>query len=527
MIVGPVPPRSGTIILVGLITIFIGFYVASVGPYWNISPDSATYVGWARSLAAGREWGSPPPIPPVTSLVFAAVLTLFPAGYVALNVATKLLIFGGLALAFVLVRRHAGPTVAALAVLLSLASTQVYHASVQLLSEPAYMFLSMAALVMLDVPATVSPDAVERSRVPRLQDWISGALLLAVVMTRTIGITLPLAVLLVEGKALADRRGRLRLWVVLTSLLAISAVFAWEAYARQGYAAGWLRMFLLVDPWTPSAGKLSAVGLLHRMHDNIGLLAAASEMILNSWSSGHHVLDLLLRAAGTLTCASGLYLTLRRRVTVDGVYVVLYVLIVSAHMLAGGDGDSRYLVPVAPLLFYYVLEAARRLVRRATRARVGPLPAMALTGMGAVYLIGYIDRGVGTMTIGVGEAHSSPFGDYPIKRPANYDAERLALWLKDHSRPDDRYAAGMRDMFDVISERRGYDILPARTSPPAAFVAWLEQQRVRYLLLDRSGSALGDSLVAVVRAYPRVFRVVAELPLANLYEVIPRQDRIE
>jgi hypothetical protein len=182
-------------------------------------------------------------------------------------------------------------------------------------------------------------------------------------------------------------------------------------------------------------------------------------------------------------------------------------------MLVGGDGDPRYLVPVTPLIFFYGLVAARHLFRA--------LPRPPLGAAAALYLVGYLGLGLKELRHGVGEAHSSPFGRYPIKRASNYDAERLALWLKSHSRPEDRYAAGQRDMFDVISERRGYDVVPGLTSPPEAFVAWLVQRQVRYLLVDRTGTAVGDSLLAVVRTYPHLFQVVSDLPRASLYRVVP------
>lgn len=524
----PFAAQIGTPILAAATAILAGLYLASIGPYWNISPDSATYVEWGRSLAAGRGWGSPPTTPPMTLLVFAGVLALFPGGYVALNAVTKLLIFGGLALAFVLIRRRAGRTVAWLTVLLSLASVHVYHESTQLLSEPAYLLFSMAALLMLDEPArSDGPSdrrAAGRPRPAWPWEWVSGALLLVVVMTRYIGITLPLAVLVVEGTAVVARRRRPRLLLVLMALLALSAAFAWGRHLRPDNAAGWFQTFVLVDPWTPSSGRLSAVALLERIRDNIGWLPAAGGMLFNLWSSGRPGSDFPLQVAGLLVVVSGLYLSLRRRLTVDGVYLVLYLAVVASHMLVGGYGDYRFLVPVAPLLFYFSLVAARDLVGHTARARFGTLPAMLVGAMGTFYLIAFVGRGLADASSGVHEAHSSPFGEYPIKRPSNFDAERLALWLKNNSGLNDRYAAGQKDMFDVISERRGFDLLPASTSPHRAFVAWLEQRRVRYLIVDRTGSALGDSLLAAVRAYPSVFRVVWELPRANLYEVTPQQE---
>jgi hypothetical protein len=228
--------------------------------------------------------------------------------------------------------------------------------------------------------------------------------------------------------------------------------------------------------------------------------------------------------AGLLVVASGLYLSFRRRVTVEGTYLALYLVVVTGHMLVGGWGDYRFLVPVAPLVFYYAVVALIFVVRYAAR---GPdrRAALSLGMIGAFLLMGYVGRGLREARAGLREAHASPFGDYPIKRPSNYDAERVALRLKAISRPEERYAAGMRDMFDVISERRGYDLVPAWTSPAGAFVSWLEQREIRYLLVDRTQAPLADSLLAVVRAYPHVFRTVEELPRASLYEVTPPKHR--
>jgi hypothetical protein len=145
--------------------------------------------------------------------------------------------------------------------------------------------------------------------------------------------------------------------------------------------------------------------------------------------------------------------------------------------------------------------------------------------VGALALIGYVRQGLAEARSVVRDAHVSPFGDYHIKRASNYDAQRVALRLKAVSRPGERYAAGMRDMFDVISERRGEDLVPAQTSPAAGFVSWLDRHEIRYLLVDRTQTPLADSLMAAVRAYPGAFRTVEELPRAALYEVLPPPHR--
>src|SRR5437870_4640091 len=65
-------------VLLAVIALLAVLYLASIGPYWNISPDSATYVGWAKALVAGVPFARGPVQPPVTSFIYAAVLTVFP-----------------------------------------------------------------------------------------------------------------------------------------------------------------------------------------------------------------------------------------------------------------------------------------------------------------------------------------------------------------------------------------------------------------------------------------------------------------
>ncbi len=146
---------SGFIVpsLLLLVVAYIAYqYLAAIGPYWNISPDSATYVEAARSLAGGSAHGiaASRPHPPVTSVLFAPLLAVWPDGYRALNGLNTALLLAALFLAYRLLVRKAGPRHAALTILLTLGSIRFFHESAQLLSEPAYMFLSLLVLFLID-----------------------------------------------------------------------------------------------------------------------------------------------------------------------------------------------------------------------------------------------------------------------------------------------------------------------------------------------------------------------------------------
>ncbi len=464
----------------------------------------------------GERLGITPINPPVTALLFAAVLRFFPHGYVALNTLTPLLLFAALGFAAGPIMRRVGRNAGLLVLLLTLASTRFHDASTRLLSEPAYLAFSMAALFLLD--SKVAPDSPPPTAPPPGQwwTWIAGLLMVTAMMSRIIGVTLPLAILTVQGLAwwrFGRSPNRLLTGLALVSL---GIIVGWEIYTGQGYAAGWLRMIEGSNPWIPDAPRASTGELLARVVRNLPGLSDGGSWLLNSWSSDSPPADLLLRSIATATFTVGLFLAGRRRMGIVEMYVALYLVVVLVNRLAGEDPNYRFFLPILPLLICYSVLAVQTALGRIGARR--DLMHRLLLGAAAAGVLLYLKASWPESVRGVVAAHYSPFGDYPIKRPQNVDAQRLALWLRDHSAPEERYASAQRDMFDVITERRGYDLVPGQFTPRGAFLSWLEQRRVRYLLVDHT-SPLGDSLLVVVREYPALFTRIGHLSNASLYRL--------
>lgn len=512
-------------ILVAAIVAIGALYIASIGPYWNISPDSTTYVGWAKALLAGVPYARGPVQPPVTSLVYAAVLFFFPNGYTALNAATMVLILIWLALVYVWVARRTGRTEGLLVVLLCLASTRLYHESTQLLSEPSYMVLSMAVLVLLDRPVarTDGPAtfAVEHFESRRLATLFAGTLIVAAVLTRTIGIALVLAVLAIEGWKVVRRERPVRWSLIGFAAASFAAVALWELFGtRQPYIVNWFRMFLRRDVWSTGSPGLSLPELFGRLRDHAGGALGIGRMLANSWAPSSAALGVLLPAGLLLILLAGLLHALRRRVTVAGLYVALYLGVIIAHMLVGGDSSPRFLVPVLPFLFYYGLEGARALVTYTARRLPAAGSTRSLATLATLYAMCFVAVGIRPLRAGVRAVHASPFGTYPIKRPSNYDAQRLAMWIRDHAGLDDVFASWQRDMFEVLAERRGRALTRGLLTPADSFVDWLDTQHIRYLLVDHQSGDVADSLMSAIRGHPASFRLVSALHDASLYEVL-------
>jgi hypothetical protein len=100
----------------------------------------------------------------------------------------------------------------------------------------------MAALMLLD-----DPEQSARGFRP----WLAGILLIATVMTRAIGVALPLAVLIVQGVRWRRTRQKPDHIVIGFAIAALLSLVAWEIFTGSGYAADWFRMVSGENPWIP------------------------------------------------------------------------------------------------------------------------------------------------------------------------------------------------------------------------------------------------------------------------------------
>jgi hypothetical protein len=499
--------RGGAVPVV--LAVLAGLYLASIGPYWNISPDSATYVGAARSLAAGQGFGDTPFHPPVTALVFTAAALVSPTGYFAFNALNTLVLLAGMAVAVAVIARRFGRPRALVCVLLALAYRQTYHESTQLLSEPTYVLLSFLALLVLD-----DKGSEHRRSTSGARDIGAALLLIGVAMTRTVGLTLALSVILVEGASMLDRRRAPRLALVAGAIAALVAVGVWEVYTATWGTPTKFEMFLLRDPWSSSSGILSAGEVASRVLQNAKTVAAAGSVLFNVVSTGTAWLDLLLGMAAALLLFAALTVALVRCRGLLEVYTALYTAVILAHVLIGGFDPFRHLVPVMPLLFLFVIELVAVVARRWARGWVGASWRLA----GVTFVAGYVAVGIRVAAEGVRAEHSSPFPGYPIKRPSNYDLQRAAMMLRDLSAEGERYASPQPDMFDVLTGREGHAVPAAARRSSAAFQDWIDDQRIAYVIVDLKAKEDADTLLRLLRAGGR-FAPVVELPQAGLFRV--------
>jgi hypothetical protein len=198
------------------------------GPGVVTGLDDARYVLLARSLTSlsYREvWLVDLPVHAMYPPGYPTVLALWGAiagtGFDGFILLQALLSAGAIAVAYVALRALWSPALACLAVAPLAASPALLERATRVSSEPLFTLLTLAALAAL----------ARRDPSPR-RAAAAGALALAAALTRTIGVTLVLAIL---ADWLAARRWRRALALVAAATLTVGTWLGWTAVAPEQF----------------------------------------------------------------------------------------------------------------------------------------------------------------------------------------------------------------------------------------------------------------------------------------------------
>lgn len=173
-------------------------------------------------------------------------------------------------------------------------------------------------------------------------------------------------------------------------------------------------------------------------------------------------------------------------------------------------------VPILPMCFFYAWKGLEDIGARLRRRVAGPVGKAAAVCLG-LYVFLYLAVGMRDMLHRLPGEHRSPFGAHPAKYEANYDAQRLALWLRENSPAETRYVCQHAEMWDFITERRGFEF---PFSPDSSkLMNKLGLNHIDYVLVDKNKNNVKKYLIPVLQAYPSKFELVIEAERASLYRV--------
>ena len=486
-------------------------YLSAIGPYWNITPDSATYVLAGKSLAAGagyKEMGNPVyPHPPVTSLLLSIFILLFPHNYLPLNAVITIFALLSLSFSFILFKQAVGDIKSTLIVLLSLGSILLFRESTMILSDIFYTFFSILALVLM--------NRTNEKEGGLLRCVGVGIMLLVACFTRLIGVTLLLAIGIYSLLPILRRRKSANWGFAVMMFVVLVCVLLWEyRNSLLGYAH--IELIFQNEAWVDQSGYISPTALLKRFYVNLGDYTSIGRILTNEIfehsSMIHPTVKLFVHLFFPFAVCLGLFTSLKKIPTITDTYVIIYLLTLG---LRTPPIKIRYFVPILPFLFYYTFLALEYVIQHARNFIRPIVPKMIHAGL-VMYIAAYLGNGITYMVRVIPEEHKSPFGSYPIKRLYYYDTQRLAMWLKDNSRQGESYVCLHPVMWSVITERKGYSFPFSHDANQ--LLDLLKNEKVRYVLVDKKKAKVHEFLLPIINAYPKHFDLIKDEREASLYE---------
>lgn len=489
-------------------------YLATVSPVWYVHPDSAKYLGLARSLGqgAGYTFNHMPhgKYVPVFPLLLAPVWATMGRNFVAMQVVVALTGLGALAATYALVRAREGARAAFWILLLTATCGWFWTASsLRLLAEAPYACFSLLALWYAEKQARAETFSVAR--------WVlAGVLGAAAIYTHMVGIALIPA--LAAGAFLArakDRPARQRL--VAAALVAVVTAGAAGYWLYRGsklpHLASYTHHVHLADD-RPVTYQFFKMGLRLKEWPATALSLRESQFV---WPAGLALLAVFL--------IPGLVQGFVRHRSCSEFYLVCFFLV---SAVGGGEsGLERYATPVVPLIFYFgylsLTVVGRWMAWGALLAGVeegiaGKIYHVLLVGItlfvlsNATYNRVKCSRGASKFDAERQEGARKELADW----------EALARYVADEVPADAKIypaSGGVWDIFHFLSERELFNLSRAHRGELPVFeslVAW----GADYMVYDhrfRSEQRFKDILEKYPACFHEVFR--NESDLTRLYRL--------
>jgi len=327
------------------------------------SYDDAKYIILAESLASGQGYeliNFPRPqiernFPPGWPLVLAPFTVLFPKNYDALRVVSLILWLASIFLVYKLFsKRLPSPYLEILTTLVAL-NPLLIGTSVTVMSESAYLFFSLLALVVF--------DKLDNKHI----DWLILAALLAFFtqQVRTIGIALTISLLII---LFLSRRFK-EAGVVLILFIVGFALQGWLNFRNGGtvISSGYEAQVLSGSMMEKASRILSnASGYFDQV-----LAGSLVPIFGTRLDSSFGILFLLLNLAILAVIAAGM-LASKPKLEWMHIYFIIYLIgILSFWNPQVGSVKARFLIPVLPFLYFYFLNGLKWLTKENSRIAIG------------------------------------------------------------------------------------------------------------------------------------------------------------
>ena len=448
----------------------------------SLTGDNAQFINLGRSLADGHglsETIEGEPIPHTKypfgfPLLLAITDIIFPDNLIALKSLIVLLYAISIPLTYLLIRRFAPPPIALGVSALCLASPLLLDYSHQVMSEIPFLLFSLIALLLLH-------RAQKSSTLSTLALAIIA--MIAAYHIRSAGI-----ILIGTGIIFFALHKK---WKE-TGLIAVGSLLLALPYQIRNASLGgtpYIKQLLSINPYRPEEGALTFATLIERIFTNLELygLQIIPYIFLPSFIDANYFVGLFFSCLILYALITGL---IKRHLLI--VYLTCYL---SLYILWPDMwSDTRFLIPVIPILFYTILTSLDELLQLLARALKKKARR---TGTVLFFLF----------LLGSNIYETNNLAEYIGWLPPPWDNYFAAAeWIKDNTDPQVKIACRKPYLMNAVANRKatGY-----AWKTPDQVIAEFEKNSIEIVVVDQIGfRSTPEFLFPAIEAYENRFKIL-------------------
>ena len=457
----------------------------------SLTGDNAQFINLGRSLADGHglsETIEGEPIPHTKypfgfPLLLAITDILFPGNLIALKSLVVLLYAISIPLTYLLIRRFASPLMALGVSALCLVSSLLLDYSHQIMSEIPFLTVSLIALLLLHRAQKTSTLSTLALAIIAIS---------AAYYIRSAGI-----ILIGTGIiffALHKKWKETGLIAVGSLLLALP----WQIRNASLGGTPYIKQLLSINPYRPEEGALTFATLIERILTNFELygLQIIPYIFLPSFIDTNYFVGLVFSGLLLYVLITGL---IKRHLLIVYLTCYLGLYILWPDMWS----DTRFLIPVIPILFYAILTSMDELLQLLARA-LKKTASRARTVIFFLFLLG--------SNIFETNELAKHIGQLPPQWNTYFAA---AEWIKDNTESDVKIACRKPYLMNAIANRKatGY-----AWKAPDEVIAEFEQKGIHIVVIDQIGfRSTPEFLVPAIQAHENRFKILHTTRDPNTY----------
>ena len=457
----------------------------------SLTGDNAQFINLGRSLADGHGLsktieGEPIPhtkYPFGFPLLLAITDIIFPDNLIALKSLIVLLYAISIPLTYLLIRRFTASPIALGVSALCLVSPLLLDYSHQVMSEIPFLLFSLLALLLL-----------HRAQKSNTLSTLALAIIamIAAYHIRSAGI-----ILIATGIIFFALHKK---WKE-TGLIAVGSLLLALPYQIRNASLGgtpYIKQLLSINPYRPEEGALTFATLIERIIANLEIygIHIIPHIFLPSFIDANYFVGLFFSCLILYALITGL---IKRHLLIVYLTCYLSLYILWPHVWS----DTRFLIPVIPILFYTILTSLDELLQLLARALKKKARRTGVV-LFFLFLLGSNIFATNELAERIGQL-SPNWGNYFA----------AAEWIRDNTESDVKIACRKPYLMNAIANRKatGY-----AWKAPDQVIADFEQKGIGIVVIDQIGfRSTPEFLVPAIQAHENRFEIIHIEPNPNTY----------